>query len=486
VLGGLALGFVPGLPAPRLDPDTVFLFFLPPLLYSEAFLYSTDDLKAHALEISFLAVGLVAATTVAVAVVAHAATGLPWAAAFVLGAVVGPTDPVAATSVIRRLGVSGRVVTILQGEALVNDGTALVAYKLAVAAAGAAAFSLGHAVAEFLWVLLGGVLTGAVVAWLSTWARRWITVMEVEITFSLVMPFAAYLPAERLGVSGVLAAVTAGLLLGRRAHTTPAGARLRRYAFWEVLVFLLDSALFLLVGLGFPDILDQLGNAADLLWQAIAVVATVMALRFAWMFLVPRVVSVLEPRRARRPAAGELVILGWSGMRGGVSVAAALSVPITAAGHAFPGRDEIIFLTYVVVLATLVVPALTLGPLIGRLGVGSGEEQARSDARARAHILHAALEHIDELARSGELPEDVAMRLRDVYESRLDRLGPPLERVAPDGGPGERSDAALRARRGAIEAQRAALAELEEAEQIAARTAREIERELDREERRYG
>jgi CPA1 family monovalent cation:H+ antiporter len=251
VLGGLALGFVPGLPAPALDPSTFFFFFLPPLVYSEAFLFSTDDLKANGPEIFVLAVGLVLATTLVVAAIAHALIGLPWAAAFVLGAVLGPTDPVAASAVIRRLGVSGRLVTILEGESLVNDGVALVVYKLAISAAGAGAFSAGHAVAEFVWVAFGGVATGTVVAWSSMRLRRWIQEPDVEITLSLVMPFAAYFPAERLGVSGVLAAVTAGVLLGRRAHVTSPATRLRRHAFWDVLVFLLNSALFLLVGLTF-------------------------------------------------------------------------------------------------------------------------------------------------------------------------------------------------------------------------------------------
>jgi CPA1 family monovalent cation:H+ antiporter len=484
VLGGLALGFVPGLPAPDLDPDIFFFLFLPPLLYSEAFLYSTEELKAVATEIFLLAVGLVVVTAVAVAAVAHAVAGLPWPAAFVLGAVVGPTDPVSATSVIRRLRVSDRVVTILEGEALVNDATALVAFKLAVAAAGASAFSLGHAFAEFLWVSLGGVLTGMLVAWLASRARRWITVMEVEITLSLLIPFAAYLPAERLGVSGVLAAVTAGLLIGRQAHMTSAGTRLRRYAFWEVLVFLLNSTLFLLIGLAFPDILDELGKtpSIELVWQATVLAGSVVALRLAWMFLVPRVVSALEPVRTGRPSVGELVVLGWSGMRGGVSLAAALSIPVAAAGHAFPGRAEIIFYAYMIVLATLVIPSLTLGPLIRRLEVGNGEAGTRRDAKARAHILHAALEHIEELAHNDELPEDIAERLRELYQSRLDRLQPQLGETLLGGESLDDSSAFLAARRSTVAAQRAALAELEQGGQIGNTTAREVEHELNLEE----
>jgi Na+/H+ antiporter len=484
VLSGLALGFVPGLPAPTLDPGTFFFFFLPPLVYAEAFVYSTDDLRTHRAEIFLLAVGLVLATTVAVAAIANAALGLPWAAAFVLGAVVGPTDPVSATTVIRRLGVSGRVVTILEGEALVNDGTALAIYRIAVGGAGAAGLSLGHALAEFVWVAVAGVAVGAAVAWVWTRIRRRLSEPVVEITFSLATPFAAYFPAERLGASGVLAAVTAGLVVGSQAHTMSAGTRLRREAFWEVLVFLLNSSIFLLVGLTFPDILDRLGDVAagDLISHAVVIAATVMALRLAWMFLMPGVLSGVDPDRDWRPRLGELVVLGWSGMRGGVSLAAAMSIPVAVGGHPFPGRDEIVFLTYMVVLATLVVPALTLGPLVRRLEVGA-EGQQRRDDRARAQILRAALEHIDELAQNDELPDEIAERLREIYESRLDGIVPLLSPDQLEGGGPESSEAGLRARRELIAAQRAALAELESSDDISSDAAREIERELDQEQR---
>jgi CPA1 family monovalent cation:H+ antiporter len=383
---------------------------------------------------------------------------------------------VAASAVIGRLGVSGRLVAILEGESLVNDGVALVVYKLAISAAAAGAFSVGHAAAELVWVACGGVATGAVVAWSSMRLRRWIQEPDVEITLSLVMPFAAYFPAERLGVSGVLAAVTAGLLLGRRAHVTSPGTRLRRHAFWDVLVFLLNSALFLLVGLTFPDVLHRLGDVppGNLLWHAVVIAAFVMTLRLAWVFLL------------RNVPVTELFVLGWSGMRGGVSLAAALSIPVAAGGHPFPGRDEIIFLTYIVLLATLVVPGLTLSSLIRRLEVGVGERQARSDARARAHLLRAALEHIDELARNEELPEDIADLLRELYESRLDGLRPVLRAPDSDGDGPVPPEAALAARRGAVAAQRAALADLEDSGEISSETARRIEEELDLEDQGYG
>jgi CPA1 family monovalent cation:H+ antiporter len=487
VLSGLGLGFVPGLPAPTLDPGIFFFFFLPPLVYAEAFVFSTEDLRAHGAEIFLLAVGLVVATALAVATIAHAAFGLPWAAALVLGAVVGPTDPVSATTVLRRLGAAGPSVTILEGEALVNDATALVIYRLAVGSAGAAGLSLGHTVAEIFWVAVGGAAVGATVAWLWTWVRRRLSDPEVQITFSLATPFAAYFPAERLGVSGVLAAVTAGLVVGRQAHTMSAGTRLRREAFWEVLVFQLNSSLFLLMGLTFPAVLRRLGDMPTgvLVWHALVIAATVLVLRFAWMFLMPRVLSGLNPERAGPPPLGQLVVLGWSGMRGGVSLAAAMSIPVAAGGHAFPGRDEIVFLTYMVVLATLVVPGLTLGPLIRRLGVGAGEGDQRRDERARAQILRAALEHIDELAQNDELPDEIAQQLRHIYESRLNGLASVLAPDRVEGADVERSDAGSRARREVIAAQRAALADLENRHQIGAHAARDIERDLELEQREY-
>jgi Na+/H+ antiporter len=479
VLGGLALGLVPGLPAPRLDPDTFFFVFLPPLLYSEALRFSTDDLRRHATEISLLAVGLVVCTTVAVAAVAHVVAGLPWASAFVLGAVVGPTDPITATAVIQRLGVSERIVTILEGEALVNDGTALVTLKLAVAAAGGAALSAPQAAAQVVWVVLGGALVGTAVVRVWAWARRWVRVVEVEITLSVAMPFAAYAPAEALGVSGVLATVTAGLLVGRWYDVVPARARLLGHGFWEVLSFLLNSTLFLLVGLTFPDVLARIGGrgAGTLLADAVAVAGTVVALRLLWMFVMPRIIDVLERRaEAPRPAVGELLVLGLSGMRGGVSLAAALSVPIVVDGRPFPGRDEIIFLTYMVLLTTLVVPGLLLAPLIERAGIGTGEDRAVAKARARHHILQAALEHLDELLLSDEVPEEIVERLRTLYETRADRLGWPVTPVTADGAG---SQALQRADSGALEAQRRALADLETSQLVGARTARELERELD-------
>jgi CPA1 family monovalent cation:H+ antiporter len=278
-------------------------------------------------------------------------------------------------------------------------------------------------------------------------------------------------------VSGVLAAVTAGVLLGSRAGETSAGARLRRHAFWEVLVFTLNSLLFLLIGLAMPDVLGRIaaGDTAALAVRALMLAATVIGLRVAWMLLVAPLVSP-RPR-------GELLVLGWSGMRGGVSLAAALAVPVMAGGDPFPARDEIVFFAYAIVLATLLIPGLTLGPLIDRLGVASPEERSRGEARARAHILQAALEHIDELAERDELPDEIVGLLRELYESRLDRL---LGGAAPAEELQEPSDEVRRAQRGVVAAQRAALAQLADAGEIGEAAARGVGRELDLDELRGG
>ena len=272
VLGGLVLGFVPGVPPAELPPDLVLVLFLPPLLYSAAFFSSPRDLRADLRAISLLAVGLVLATMSAVAAVAHTLVGgLPWAAAFALGAIVSPTDPLAATAIARRLGVPRRLVTVLEGESLVNDATALVAYRLAVGAVVAGSFTLWAAGVRFVAGAVGGVAIGLAVGWLLAEARRRIEDPVVEIVLSVVTGYAAYLPADRLGASGVLAAVTAGLYVGWRAPELASPAtRLLGFSFWEVLVYLLNAVLFVLVGLQLRPILSGVSgySAAVLLGQA--------------------------------------------------------------------------------------------------------------------------------------------------------------------------------------------------------------------------
>src|SRR5918996_1598582 len=368
VLGGLVLGFLPAVPPAELPPDLVLVLFLPPLLYQAAFFSSPRDLRADARTITLLAVGLVLATMSAVAAAAHTLVGgLPWAAAFMLGAIVSPTDPLAATTILRRLGVPRRMVTVLEGESLVNDATALVAYRLAVAAVVAGSFSLWQAGLRFVAGAVGGVAIGLAVGWLIAEAFRRIEDPMVKIVLSVVAGYAAFLPADRLGLSGVLAAVAAGLYVGWRAPQLASPAtRLLGVSFWEVLVYLLNAVLFVLVGLQLHPILSELSGSsvAVLVGQAALISAVVIAVRIGWGFTITYVIRALDRRpaqRARRASARERLVAGWSGMRGAVSLAAALALPLTtSAGQAFPQRNLIIFITFGVILATLVLQGVSL------------------------------------------------------------------------------------------------------------------------------
>jgi CPA1 family monovalent cation:H+ antiporter len=290
VIGGLLIGWIPGLPGVRLDPELVFLFFLPPLLYPAALFTSWRDFRANLRPISLLAIGLVLFTTVLVAGLAHYLFHLPLAVGFVLGAIISPPDAVAATSIAERLSVPRRIVTVLEGESLVNDATALVTYRFAVAAVATGSFSLAQAGGEFVVISLGGILVGLAAGWLAAWFHARVDDAPIEITFSLLVPFAAYLAAERLGVSGVLAVVTAGLYLGRRApELTSFRTRLRAGPVWEMVQFLLNGFVFIVIGLQLPRVMRALSSHADyssgqLVWYALAVSVAVILIRIFWVF----------------------------------------------------------------------------------------------------------------------------------------------------------------------------------------------------------
>src|SRR4051794_30552593 len=392
--GGTALAFVPGVEAFALDPDIVLVAFLPPLLYGAAFFTSIQDLRANYRPIGLLAVGLVAATTITVAVVAHYVIDLPWAAAFVLGAIVSPTDPVAATEIAVRSRAPRRLVTIVEGESLINDSTGLIAYKFAVAAVVSGSFSLSEALGDFLLSAIVGVGIGLAVGYPVAALRKRLDDAPTETAVSLLTPYVAYLPAEALGVSAVLAAVTAGLYLGWRSpELLRPSTRIQITGFWELLTFALNAALFVLVGLQLRTIVDGLSgySMGQLLGYAAVVALTVLATRMAWLFpfnIVARVLVRRFPRRAAGQAPPDLrltALLGWSGMRGAVSLAVALAIPLeTDAGAPFPGRDLIIFLAYAVILVTVVGQGLTLGRLIAWAGVYDDEQTvAEQEARAR-------------------------------------------------------------------------------------------------------
>jgi monovalent cation/hydrogen antiporter len=491
VVGGLVLGFVPGAPEVELDPDLVLVLFLPPLLYSAAFFSNLRDLRANLRPISLAAIGLVVLTTCVVAIVAHALIdGLPWAAAFALGAVVAPTDPLAATEIVSRLGAPRRLTTVIEGESLINDGTALTIYRFAVAAALGGTFSLLDATLEFLVDSAGGIAVGLAVGWVISEIRRRLDDPQVEITISLATGYAAYLPAEQAGLSGVLAAVFAGLVLGWRApDIASARMRMQGFAVWDVLVFLLNAVLFILIGLQFQVVLDGLQNrsAEDLALWAAAVCAAVVGARLLFVFTTPYVIRALDRResqRARRMGWRPRVVVAWSGMRGAVSMAAALALPLeTSAGAPFPGRDLIIFLAYAVIVFTIVVQGLTLPALIRWLGLEEDDSERQEELIARLAAAEAALERLEELTGEDWTLEDTIERVRGLYEYRLRRFS------AQQDGDGteaieDRSLAYQRLVRELIEAQRRALVQLRKEGAINDEVMRRIQRELDLEESR--
>jgi CPA1 family monovalent cation:H+ antiporter len=491
VLGGLALGLLPGLPDPELEPDLVLVIFLPPLLYVAAFFADLRALRADLRAISLLSVGLVLLTAVFVALAARLALDLPWAAAFALGGILAPTDPIAATAIMRRLGAPRRTVNIIEGESLVNDGTALVIYRAAVGAAIGGSFSLWGASAEFVLGIAGGIAVGLAVGWLIAQIRARIDDTPTEVTISLFTGYAAYLPAEAMHVSGVLAAVTAGIVLGFMApRVSTAQMRLQGYATWELVQFLLNGVLFVLIGLQLPHILDAIEGrgTAELIAYGLGFSAVVLGTRFLWLFTMPYVIRALDRRPAqmqRRVAWQGRVVAGWSGMRGGVSLAAALALPLeTDAGAPFPERDLIIFIAFCVILFSLVVQGLTLPALIRRLGVTEdGGEEEQEELRARLTAAKAALDEIDALEEEGAVREFTIERMRGLYEYRKRRWAARAGKVEDDGYE-DRSQAYQQAVRRVLDAQRAAIVRLRNQGEISNEVMHRVERELDLEDTR--
>jgi monovalent cation/hydrogen antiporter len=489
VLGGAVIGFMPGIPSVELDPDIVLLIFLPPLLYGAAFFTSVRELRQNARSIAALAIPLVFVTMAAVAVLAHEVIGLGWAESFVLGAIVSPTDAVAPTEILRRVGAPRRLLAIIEGENLTNDWTALVLYKFAIAAVVSGSFSLWKAGLEFVASGVGGVLIGLAVGWLIRQVRSRINDPPTEITISILSGYAGYLPAEELGLSGVVAAVTTGIYMAWYTPqlTTPV-MRLQGVAVWEIMTFLLNAVLFLLVGLQLPGILDNLaGNSTGelALWGAL-VSLVVIVVRLVWMFSVPyllRLVDRRESQRQRRIKAGPRLVVGWAGMRGSVSLAAALAIPLkTDAGGAFPERDLIIFLAFAVILATLVGQGLTLGPLINRLGIEDDGEEEHENTLARRRVAEAALARLEELGEPDWISPESVGRARNLFDYRERRFG------ALADGDGEnfedRANAWRRLMYELFDAQRQALLELRNRGEISEDIRRRVERDLDLEESR--
>jgi monovalent cation/hydrogen antiporter len=491
VVGGLALGFVPGIPTITLPPDLVLVAILPPLLYSAAFYTSLRDLRQNLGPISLLAIGLVIATTVGVAVVAHAlVAGLGWGPAFVLGAIVSPTDPLAATAIARRLGVPRRIVTIVEGESLVNDGTALVLYRVAVVAVVSGSFSLWESGLRFVGTAAGGILVGLGVGFLIAGVRRRLDNPPVEVTIALLTGYFAYLPAAALNVSGVLAAVTAGVYMGwRTPELTSVQTRLDGAAMWQIFTFVVNALLFALVGLQLHHILDSLSGrpVSELLLDAAVVAATVIILRIVWIFPFTYVPWLFWGRgREREPAPPweRPAVVAWMGMRGAVSLAAALALPLTTdAGGPFPNRPLIIYLTFAVIVATLVLQGLSLPLVIRGLRVEDDGLDAKEEAKARIHAADAALARLDELIDEDWVRPETAERLRGAMGFRRNRFAARFE-SEDDGQIEEQSLAYQRLRRELLDAERAAVIRLRREGRINDDVMHRVTRDLDLEDAR--
>ena len=497
VLGGLALGFTPGLPTVEIPPEVIFVVFLPPLLNSAGFFSSPLDLRAHIRAISLLAVGLVLATILAVAVVAHFVVGLSWPVAFVLGAILSPTDPVAAEAIFRRLGVTERVGTVVGGESLINDGTGLVAFRVAVGvAAGTTAFSFADAGLNFLLVAGGGIIVGLVMVYTVMPLWSGLRDPSIQITFSVLIPYGIYILAENiLHVSGILAVVTYGLAQGWRSSRlfADASTRIQAQAFWGVLVFILEAMLFVLLGQQLPSILENLGEyeIPEVLFYAVLVYATVLGARVAWFFTIPYLHPIFDRLFRSRYLRGtwrEYLVMSWSGMRGAVSLAAALTVPLTTDnGDPLAGRDLVLFITFAVILATLVLQGLTLPLLIRALGIEEDANIGRlSELRARLEGARSALDRLGEICAEDGLPADNEQGMREYYENRIQRYEAGIEAGGMTVEYAQSSSTWRKWRRDLIEAEREAIIHMRDKGEISPETMRRIERDLDLEESRIG
>lgn len=483
VIGGLALGFVPGLPKLTLEPELVLLVFLPPLLFEAALATPVRDLKTDVVPIARLSILLVLLTIVAVAAVAHLAIGLDWAAAFTLGAILGPTDAIAATAVFRRIPVPRRVTTLIEGESLFNDATALVAYRTALLAVVGGGFVAATAIVGFALAVVGGIAIGVVVGIGAVWLLRRVDDPPVEVLLGLVVPFAAYLPADVVGVSGVLAAVAAGLIVGSRIGTILSpNSRVLWLSSWKMVGFVLNGFAFVLIGLQLPDVLAGLSGRSPALLTGVVllIVATVIVIRLAYVgvaSLAPGSVRAQIARSNPRLAWRLSFVVGWSGLRGAVSLAAALALPTD-----FPERSLVLLVTFAVIVATLVGQGLSL-PLVVRWAGWDGVDFDGDELTvARTAAYQAGLA---EIARAriawgshGELFDRLEASLRDRTQH--------LATEDPDETAERRQERVEHEeiQHGVIEAQRSAVIDLRDRRAINDRTLRLIERDLDLEELR--
>jgi monovalent cation/hydrogen antiporter len=431
VLIGVVLALIPGLPSVELAPELVLLLVLPPVIYASAVAMSWREFRFNLRPIALLAVGCVVFTTGAIATVSHYLLGLAWPVGFLLGAIVSPPDAVAPLSIARRLELPRRILVILEGEGLANDATALILYRFAVAAVSAGAFSFGEAAAMFAAIVAGEILWGIGVGWLMLRLRRWVRDPRVEIALSVLTPFLAYWPPEHLGGSGVLATVTAGLYISWNGLLLiSAATRLQGIFFWDFLIYLIEGMVFLITGLQARTLIGRISSysLSELAVSVAIVSAAVIVTRFVWIYpaaYLPRWLFPAVRRKDPSPPWQWPFILGFTGVRGIVSLAAALAIPFaTDSGQPFPDRDLILFLTFSVILVTLVGQGLMLPSVIRALGLAHAGRRERHADRAEEHdarrqAIAAAMERLDQLRAERDLSEDIVHPLRARHRDRL-------------------------------------------------------------------
>jgi monovalent cation/hydrogen antiporter len=434
VLAGVALALVPGLPAVELAPELVLLLVLPPVIYSSAVAMSWREFRFNLRPIGLLAVGCVVFTTTATAAVAHWLLGLAWSVGFVLGAIISPPDAVAPLSIARRLQIPRRILVILEGEGLANDATALVLYRFAVVAVSAGTFSFSGAAATFGTIVVAEILWGIGVGWLMLRLRRWVGDPRIELTIAVITPFLAYWPPQHLGGSGVLATVTAGLYISWNGlRLISAATRLQGIFFWDFLIYLIEGMIFLLTGLQARTLIERISTSSisDLAFSAIVISAVVIITRFVWIYpatYLPRWLFRSIERKDPSPPWEWPFVLAFTGIRGIVSLAAALGIPFaTAAGQPFPDRDLILFLTFSVIIVTLVGEGLMLPWVIRVLGLAhAGRHERRADRaeehQARRQAVEAVIRRLDNLKEERNWSEDVVHPLRVRHRDRLKHI----------------------------------------------------------------
>jgi Na+/H+ antiporter len=489
VIAGIGLALIPGLPRIELAPELVLFGILPPLIYSAGVAMSWREFRFNLRPITLLAVGCVVFTTCAVAVVAHWLLGIPLAVGFVLGAIVSPPDVVAPLAIVRRLGIPRRLIVVLEGEGLANDATALILYRFAVAAVGSGVFSLVEAAGTFVLIVGGEIAYGIGLGWLSLRLRHWARDPPVEITLSLLTPYAAFLLPAHFGGSGVLATIAAGLFVSWNGPLLiRAATRLQGIFFWDLVVYLLEGLVFLVTGLQIRTLLDRLDAILllrDPLVAVLLTVAVVIVARFVWVYpaiYLPRWLSPTLARRDPAPPWQWAFFLAFVGVRGVVSLAAALAIPLTTVGGApFPYRDLVLFVTFGVIVVTLIGQGLLLPGVVRWLGLGSHaaderEREHTAELSARTEALNVVQNRLDQLAADGRIAPEVLATLRARHDYRVRGL----PRSTSNGV--ETAAAATDLRSELIAAEREYIYQLLREGKITDEARRRIERELDLEE----